>query len=360
MVSDALEKAINGEELKPPDIARLFEHDVWELGMVADSIRRRIFGDLTTFVVNVILNYTNVCVVACRFCAFYRPRGHPEAYTLSVDDAVKFVAEADRVLNGVRQVLVQGGINPDLGIEYYEELFRGLKAKLPHVAIHGLSPIEVDYIARKHRMSYREVLERLREAGMDTLAGGGGEILVDDVRARIAPHKITAETWLRIMEVAHGLGIMSNATMMYGHVESVSDWAEHLYRILQLQLKTGGFLSFTAWNFEPGNSELSREVPYPLTSATLLKVVAVSRIVFRDRLKHIQSSWLTNGLEAAQLAMFFGANDFGGTLYGERVIPATGLRMPTLTRRGVVDLIKSIGLRPAERDNWYRVVKVWD
>jgi dehypoxanthine futalosine cyclase len=357
-MDQALEKALSGEELKPPDIERLLELNLWDLGMAADGLTRRLFGNVVTFIPNLILNYTNVCIVACKFCAFYRPLRHPEAYTMSIDQAVKLAAEVDSRF-GIRQILVQGGINPELDIEYYEGLFKALKDRLPHVAIHGLSPIEVDYLARRLRMSYREILERLRAAGMDTLAGGGGEILVDDIRRVIAPHKITAETWLRIMEEAHGLGIMSNATMMYGHVESKADWAEHLYRIMQLQRRTRGFLSFTAWNFEPGNSELTSKVPYPLTSATLLRVVAVARLVFKGELPNIQSSWLTNGLEAAQLTLKFGANDFGGTLYEERVIPATGLGKPTLTKDDVVGLIKAIGLRPAERDNWYRVVKIY-
>ncbi|MGC8570886.1 MAG: cyclic dehypoxanthinyl futalosine synthase [Caldivirga sp.] len=358
-MSQSLEKALSGEELKPPDIEELLELNLWDLGIAAGELTSRLFNGVVTFIPNLILNYTNVCTIACSFCAFYRPPKHPEAYTMSVDYAVKLVTEVDSAF-GIRQVLVQGGINPELGIEYYEELFRALKARLPHVAIHGLSPIEVDYLARKHRMSYREVLERLKAAGMDTLAGGGGEILVDRVRRIIAPHKISADTWLNIMEIAHGLGIMSNATMMYGHVESKADWAEHLYRIISLQRKTHGFLSFTAWNFEPGNSELTNKVPYPLTSATLLRVVAVARLVFKGELPNIQSSWLTNGLDAAQLALKFGANDFGGTLYEERVIPATGLGKPTFTRDYVASLIKSTGFKPAERDNWYRIVKVYD
>ncbi|ADN49684.1 cyclic dehypoxanthinyl futalosine synthase [Vulcanisaeta distributa] len=357
--SPVVEKAVYEERLDPHDIEELFRADLWELGSAAEYLTRKYFGNVVTFIPNMILNYTNVCVIACRFCAFYRLPGHPEAYTLSVEEAVRRVAAIDREF-GIRQVLVQGGINPELDIEYYEGLFKALKAKLPHVAIHGLSPIEVDYLARKHRMSYAEVLDRLRGAGMDTLAGGGGEILVDRVRRAIAPHKIDADTWLNIMETAHRMGIMSNATMMYGHVETMSDWAEHLYRIIELQRRTHGFLSFTAWNFEPGNSELTREVPYPLTSATLLRVVAVARLVFKNELPNIQSSWLTNGLEVAQLALKFGANDFGGTLYEERVIPATGLKMPILTRDTLINLIKGLGLTPAERDNWYRVIKVYN
>jgi len=357
-VEKALERALYGDELSITDIERLFDLDLWDLGMAAESLTRKYFGGVVTFISNMILNYTNVCVIACKFCAFYRPPRHPEAYTLTIEEAVKRVEYVDKAF-GIRQVLVQGGINPELGIEYYEELFKALKSRLPHIAIHGLSPIEVDYLARKHRMSYGEVLDRLRSAGMDTLAGGGGEILVDRVRREIAPSKLSADDWLLIMETAHRMGIMSNATMMYGHVETKHDWAEHLYRIIQLQRRTHGFLSFTAWNFEPGNSELTKAVPFPRTSATLLRIVAVARLVFRNELPHIQSSWLSNGLDAAQLALRFGANDFGGTLYEEKVIPATGLVMPTLTRERIVGIIHRLGFRAAERDNWYRITRYY-
>jgi dehypoxanthine futalosine cyclase len=357
--SPIVEKAIYEEQLSPRDIEELFKADLWELGSAAEYLTRKYFGNVVTFIPNMILNYTNVCIIACRFCAFYRLPGHPEAYTLSAEEALRRVMAIDREF-GIRQVLIQGGINPELDIEYYERLFKALKAKLPHVAIHGLSPIEIDYLARKHRMSYRETLDRLRESGMDTLAGGGGEILVDRVRKIIAPHKIDTDTWLNIMETAHKMGIMSNATMMYGHVETISDQAEHLYRIIELQRRTHGFLSFTAWNFEPGNSELTREVTYPLTSVTLLRMVAVARLVFKNILPNIQSSWLTNGLDVAQLTLKFGANDFGGTLYEERVIPATGLKMLVLTRDSIIGMIKDLGLIPAERDNWYKIVKVYN
>jgi dehypoxanthine futalosine cyclase len=355
---DVVERALSGERLDAGDIEELFGEDLWTLGRAAGRLTRSLFGNRVTFISNMILNYTNVCTIACRFCAFYRPPGHPEAYVRSPEDVARAVARLDAV-HGLRQILVQGGINPELGIEYYEDLFRRLKVAAPHAAIHGLSPIEVDYLARKGRMGYREVLGRLRDAGMDTMAGGGGEILVDDVRRTIAPRKIDAGTWLRIMEIAHGMGVMTNATMMYGHVETVRDRAEHLYRIVELQRRTRGFLSFTAWNFEPGNSELTDEFPYPDTAATLLRVVAVSRLVFRDLLPNIQSSWLTNGLDAARMAILFGANDFGGTLLEEMVIPATGSEPARMDRGRIVDLIRSMGLRPAERDNWYRVIEYY-
>jgi len=337
------------------EIEELLRADLWELGRRAFAIRTKLYGDVTTFISNMILNYTNVCVVGCSFCAFYRPPRHPEAYTYSVEEAVKRVLEVD-ARYGIRQVLVQGGVNPEIGIEYFEELFRRIKERAPHIAIHALSPLEVDYLSRRERMSYREILERLKEAGMESMPGGGGEILVDEVRRAIAPKKISAETWLRIMEEAHNLGIPTSATMMYGHVESLRDVALHMRKIAELQAKTGGFMAFIAWNFEPGTSELGKKIPHPKTSATLLRMVAVARIVFRDLIPHIQTGWLTTGPETAQLAMYFGADDFGGTLYEEKVLEWKRAEAPIDRREDVIRLIRAAGFRPAERDNLYRVV----
>ncbi|MEL9990669.1 MAG: cyclic dehypoxanthinyl futalosine synthase [Thermoproteus sp.] len=341
--------------MKPSEILELLRMDLWELGRRAYEVRRRLYGDVTTYISNMILNYTNVCVVGCSFCAFYRPPRHPEAYTYDVETAVRKVLEVD-ARYGIRQVLVQGGVNPEIGLEYFEELFRRIKAKAPHIAIHALSPLEVEYLARRERMTYREVLERLKEAGMESMPGGGGEILVDDVRKVIAPKKIDSDTWLRIMEEAHKAGIPSSATMMYGHVESLSDIAMHMYKIVELQRKTGGFMAFIAWNFEPGTSELGRKIPHPKTSATLLRMVAAARIVFDGLIPHIQTGWLTTGPETAQLAMYFGADDFGGTLYEEKVLEWKRSEAPVDRREDVERIIRGAGFRPAERDNLYRVV----
>lgn len=335
------------------DIEMLLKEDLWALGRRAYEIRKRLYGNVATYISNMVLNYTNVCVVGCSFCAFYRPPGHREAYSYTVEEAVKRVLAVDAA-HGLRQVLIQGGVNPDIGIEYFEELFRTLKAKAPHIAIHALSPLEVEYLSRRERATYREVLERLKAAGMDTMPGGGGEILVDRVRRAIAPRKIDSATWLRIMEEAHKLGIYTSATMMYGHVETPSDIAEHMYKIAELQRRTGGFMAFIAWNFEPGTSELGRKIPHPKTSATLLRMVAVARIVFEGLIPHIQAGWLTTGPETAQLALYFGADDFGGTLYEEKVLEWKRAEAPIDRRADVVNIIKSAGFTPVERDNWYR------
>jgi dehypoxanthine futalosine cyclase len=340
------------------EIEKLLRLDLWTLGRRAYEIRQRLHRDVTTFISNMVLNYTNICVVGCSFCAFYRPPGHPEGYQYDVEKAVEKVAEVD-ARYGITQVLIQGGVNPEIGLEYFEELFRKLKNKLPHVAIHALSPLEVEYLSKRERSSYREVLERLKTAGMDSMPGGGGEILVDEVRKAISPGKIDSATWLRIMEEAHKVGVPTSATMMYGHVESLRDVATHLYKIAELQKKTGGFMAFIAWNFEPGTSELGKKIPYPKTSATLLRMVAVARIVFDRLIPHIQTGWLTTGPETAQLAMYFGADDFGGTLYEEKVLEWKRVEAPIDRREDVVKIIKSAGFKPAERDNRYNVIRYW-
>lgn len=340
-------------------IEEALRRDLWELGAEARKIRGELYGGIATFVSSMVLNYTNVCVVECEFCPFWRRRGDRDAYALSPEEAARRVLEVD-ARYGLRQVLVQGGINPEISIEYFEGLFKAVKAKAPHIAIHALSPLEVDYLARRERMSWREVLERLKEAGMDSMPGGGGEILVDKVRREISPKKIGAEIWLRIMEEAHKLDIPTSATMMYGHVEGEEDWAEHLRKIAELQGRTRGFTAFIAWNYEPQGNKLGERVKHPKTAATLLRIVAAARVVFTGDafIPHIQSSWLTNGPEAAELAMHFGADDFGGTLYEEKVLEEQRRASPMRTREDVVALIRRAGFTPAERDNWYRVVKI--
>ena len=330
------------------------------LGKIAHEVRLKICGNYGTFIVNAVLNYTNICEIKCKFCAFWRERRNPDAFTLSIDDVLRIVGEIDHLYGPLRQVLIQGGINPDISIEYLEDLFRRLKEKFPHIAIHGLSPLEVYYLSVRERMSIREVLERLREAGLDSMPGGGGEILVDNVRRVVSPRKIDSDTWIRVMEIAHELGIKTSATMMYGHIETVQEQAQHLRKILELQLKTGGFNAFIAWNFEPGNTQLGKIVRYPTGPITLLRIVATARLLFREKIPHIQSSWLTNGPDIAQISLLYGADDFGGTLYNEKVIPATGKQTPVLTREKVIKLIRDVGLIPAERDNWYSIVRVYD
>ena len=359
-ISDVLESALAGRrQLGLNDCVRLVRSDdVYSMGLVANVLRQRLFGDTITFINNIILNYTNVCVTYCKFCAFYRPPGHEESYTVPVEEIVRRVATS-REMFGITQVLIQGGHNPNLKLEYYEDAFKAIKNKCPEVGINGLSPSEIDMIAKVERSSTKEVLARLKVAGMDTFAGGGAEILEDSVKYEISQLKIKSHEWLRIMEEAHQLGFKSVATMMYGTVETEEDRARHIMKIAQLQEKTGGFMVFIPWSFEPNKTEMQAEgkIRYPSGGLSLLKMIAISRIMFYGLIDHIQSSWLTNGIGMAQLALNHGADDFGGTLIGEEVVSATGARSTELTSDRIIAAIKQAGFRVAERDNSYEIIK---
>jgi cyclic dehypoxanthinyl futalosine synthase len=359
-ISDVLESALAGRrQLGLNDCVRLVRSDdVYSMGLVANVLRQRLFGDTITFINNIILNYTNVCVTYCKFCAFYRPPGHEESYTVPVEEIVRRVATS-REMFGITQVLIQGGHNPNLKLEYYEDAFKAIKNKCPEVGINGLSPSEIDMIAKVERSSTKEVLARLKVAGMDTFAGGGAEILEDSVKDEISQLKIKSHEWLRIMEEAHQLGFKSVATMMYGTVETEEDRARHIMKIAQLQEKTGGFMVFIPWSFEPNKTEMQAEgkIRYPSGGLSLLKMIAISRIMFYGLIDHLQSSWLTNGIGMAQLALNHGADDFGGTLIGEEVVSATGARSTELTSDRIIAAIKHAGFRVAERDNSYEIIK---
>ena len=320
----------------------------------------RLYGNTFTFLNNIILKYTNVCVTYCKFCAFYRPPGHSEAYTVSLEEIVRRVL-VSREMFGITQILIQGGHNPNLRIEYYEEVFKAIKTKSPDIGIHGLSVSEIDMIAKVERSSTKEILGRLKEAGLDSLPGAGAEILDDDVKAEISPLKIKSQEWLRIMEQAHELDLKSSATMMYGTIETAEQRAQHIIKIAQLQEKTRGFMAFIPWSFEPNKTQIQSEglIRYPSGGLDLLKMIAVSRIMYYGLIDHLQSSWLTNGIGMAQLALTYGADDFGGTLIGEEVVSATGARSTELTAHKIIDAVKQIGFKIAERNNFYQTIKYY-
>jgi len=327
--------------------------DLLALGRAARHRSRRFHpGGLGTFVIDRNINYTNVCASGCRFCAFYRPPGHPEGYVLSPEEVFRRVEEA--VTMGATQVMLQGGLHPDLGLDYAVELVRGIKARFP-VEIHSFSPPEIQHLADLGGMSSREVLVVLREAGLDSLPGGGAEILSDRVRATLSPRKVTAGRWLEIMEEAHGLGMGTTATMMMGSIEGLEDRVEHLSRIRELQDRTGGFRAFILWTFQPGNTALggSKASVYDY-----LRTLAVARL-FLDNVPHLQGSWVTMGPEIGQLTLSFGANDLGSLMLEENVVRATGTSY-RLSRDEMVRLIRAAGLIPAQRDTRYRVIRVFD
>jgi cyclic dehypoxanthinyl futalosine synthase len=360
-LENTVDKILNNNNIEINDLIYLLKTpEIQRLGLIGNSLREHLYGKQVSFINNIILNYTNVCVTYCKFCAFYRPPGHEESYTVSKEEIIERIVFAKNNYD-IKQVLFQGGHNPKLNTEYFEDIFNTIRSKCPDVAIHGLSASEIDMIARVDRSSPRGVLERLHIAGLESLPGAGAEILVDEVKEIISPLKISSQTWLEIMETAHKIGIKSSATMMYGTVETIEQRARHIIKIAELQKKTRGFMAFIPWSFEPNKTEIQEigTVQYAMGGFELLKMISVSRVVFNGLIDHLQSSWLTNGIGMAQLAIFHGSDDFGGTLIGEEVVSATGARSTELLAKNIINAIKSMGFIPVERNNNYDLLKTY-
>ena len=360
-LEEVVDRILKSQDIRLNDVIFLLESsEIQRLGLIGNSIRENLYGNRVSFINNIILNYTNVCVTYCKFCAFYRPPGHEESYTVSKDEILERIIFAKAKYN-IKQVLFQGGHNPKLNTEYFEDIFNSIRAKCPDIAIHGLSASEVDMISKVDRCSSREVLDRLHIAGLESLPGAGAEILVDEVKEIISPLKISSQRWLDIMDTAHKLGIKSSATMMYGTVETIEQRARHILKIANLQNKTRGFMAFIPWSFEPNNTQIqeSGTVQYAMGGFELLKMISASRIIFNGIIDHLQSSWLTNGIGMAQLAIYHGSDDFGGTLIGEEVVSATGARSTELLAKNIIDSIKAMGYVPVERNNNYDTVRYY-
>ncbi len=331
--------------------------DLLELGSRADGIRKSRHPEgMVTFVVDRNINYTNVCINQCRFCAFYRDAGSPEAYILSEDELFKKIEETIE-LEGT-QILLQGGLHPDLGLDYYTALLKSIKARFD-INVHGFSPPEVCYLAKKHNLTIRETIRILKQAGLDSIPGGGAEILSDRVREVLSPKKIKSGEWLKVMEEAHGLGMRTTATMMFGSVEEPEDIIEHLDVTRSLQDRTGGFTAFIPWSFQPGNTELSAgagETPVrPATAVDYLRVLSLSRL-YLDNIENVQASWVTQGLKLAQVALRFGANDFGSTMIEENVVRAAGVSY-LVSKEDIVSAIKAAGFDAAQRNTYYNIIR---
>jgi cyclic dehypoxanthinyl futalosine synthase len=353
--------------LTPDQGLTLLEHGrLLDLGAAASAMRRRIVpGDEVTFIVDRNVNYTNVCVSGCRFCAFYRSDGARDAYVLTREQLAEKVAETI-ALEGTA-ILLQGGMHPDLGIEWYEGMLRDIKTDHPGIHVHGFGPPEIVHIAKVSDITTRDVLTRLRDAGLDSLPGGGAEILVDRVRSHVSPKKATSDQWLDVMREAHVLGISTTATMMFGSVETPAERIEHLRRLREVQdealaANRLGFRAFIPWSFQPGNTELALEegtaVGEPLVAASgwdYLKTLAVSRL-FLDSVRNVQASWVTQGAKVGQVALAFGSNDMGSTMIEENVVAAAGTRF-MLARDELVRLIRGAGYTPVQRDTLYREVR---
>ena len=347
--------------------------DLLDLGHMADDVRKSLHPEgIVTFIVDRNINYTNICINRCRFCAFWKDEGDPEAYLLSKNELFRKIEETINL--GGTQILIQGGLHPRLDITYYINLLHEIKSRF-NINIHGFSPPEICYIADRSHLTIRETLTLLKDAGLDSVPGGGAEILSDRVREIISPRKIKSGRWLKVMEEAHRLGMRTTATMMFGSIEKPEDIIEHLDAVRSLQDKTGGFTAFIPWSFQPGNTELSQQTKvirhklgkhsshitphasriYPATAVEYLRVLALSRL-YLDNIKNIQASWVTQGLKLAQVALRFGANDFGSTMIEENVVASTGVSY-RVSKEDIVKAIKDAGFRPAQRDTYYKIIR---
>ena len=326
------------------------DEDLLSLGTRADHVREQLHPDnMVTYVVDRNINYTNICSSGCRFCAFFRPDGHPEGYVISRETLADKIRETLDL--GGTQILLQGGMHPGLGLAYFEELLSFIKNTCP-IHIHGFSPPEIHFLARKEKCSVQETLSRLKSAGLDSIPGGGAEILVDRVRKKVSPNKCSTDQWLKVMETAHGQGLRTTATMMFGHVETEEERIEHLFRVRDLQDRTGGFTAFIPWTFQPDHTRLP--IPEKATSAEYLRMLAVSRLVL-DNVPNIQASWVTQGPKIAQVALKFGANDLGSTMIEENVVAAAGVSF-MLSREDMIRIIETAGYRAQQRDTFYNAI----
>ncbi len=324
--------------------------DFHELGRTAHGARMEKHAQpVVTYVVNRNINYSNVCVCGCRFCAFFRPPGHSESYVLSRQELCEKIEETLSL--GGTQILMQGGCHPDLPLSFYEEMLSFIKSKYP-IHLHAFSPPEIVFFSRLEGIGTGEVISRLRLAGLDSIPGGGAEILVDSVRRRVSPRKCSAAEWLGVMEEAHSQGLRTTATMMFGHEETPRDRLTHLFALRDLQDRTAGFTAFIPWAFQPQNTAIHRE---PETAVSYLRLLAISRLVL-DNFDNIQASWVTMGPKVAQLALFFGANDFGSTMIEENVVAAAGVRF-RLSVEEIRRIIESAGFQPRQRTMAYDLLK---
>jgi cyclic dehypoxanthinyl futalosine synthase len=352
-----LQKVWDGQRIDQTEALRLYHLPLEELGALADRRRQlakadaydRRGNEIVTYIVDRNINYTNVCNVYCKFCAFYRVEGDDDAYVITHDQIDQKIEET--IALGGTQILMQGGHHPKLTMQWYLDLLSHIKSRFPQINIHGFSPSEFIHFREVFQMSLEEIIAKFVAAGLGSIPGGGGEILVDRVRKRISPLKAMSDDWLSVMAVAHRLGLNSTATMMFGHVETVEERIEHLERVRRQQDETRGFTAFIAWTFQAENTKLRA----PAVGAhEYLRMQALSRI-YLDNIPNIQSSWVTQGLEIGQIALKYGANDLGSIMIEENVVSQAG----TTFRMGVLDmkrLILDLGYEPRQRDNWYQLV----
>ena len=356
---DALiEKVFAGERISAEDALELYRWPLEDLGVLANA-RRNLAkagaydgqgSEVVTYIVDRNINYTNVCNVYCKFCAFYRTEKDDDHYVLSFEQIDTKLDELSAV--GGVQILRQGGHHPKLPFTWYVDLLHHIRGKYPHINIHGFSPPEFQHFAETFRMPLREVITQFKEAGLGSIPGGGGEILVDRVRQKISPLKCNSDQWLEVMQIAHEVGLKSSATMMFGHVETIEDRIEHLQRVRDQQERSGGFTAFICWTFQPQHTVL--KVAHPTGVAEYLRTQALARI-FLDNIENVQSSWVTQGPGIGQVALKYGANDFGSVMMEENVVSSAGTTF-CLNAAQIESLIRDAGYEPRRRNNWYELL----
>jgi len=343
-------KILNGDRLTVNEALGLInEGEFYDLAFLANETRKRLHPEsVVTYVIDRNINYTDICISACKFCAFYKAPEEGSGTVISFDELGEKIKETQRL--GGTQILLQGGLHPDKPLTFYEEMLKFIKATGIH--IHGFSPPEIQHFSQLSGLPVGVVLIRLRQAGLDSIPGGGAEILSDRVRGILSPRKCTADEWIGVMEEAHNLGMRTTATMMFGHIETIEERMEHLKKIRDLQERTGGFTAFIPWPFQPDNTAFSN---LPKTSGySYLKMLALSRI-FLDNIPNVQSSWVTQGPKIAQISLFFGANDFGSTMIEENVVAAAGVSF-RLSEQEIRKLVKGAGFTPRQRTMDYSLV----
>jgi cyclic dehypoxanthinyl futalosine synthase len=353
-ISSILERAADGGRISAEEALLLYtEAPLHPLGEAADAVRRHRYPDgIVTYLIDRNINYTNVCVTACKFCAFYRAPKHAEGWSHPMEEILRRCGEAVEL--GATQVMLQGGHHPDYGVEYYENLFSSVRQAYPQLAIHSIGPSEILHMAKVSEVSIDEAVARIKAAGLDSIAGAGAEMLPDRPRQAIAPLKESGARWLEVMEVAHGQGVESTATMMMGTGETNAERIEHLRMIRDLQDRTGGFRSFIPWTYQPENNHLRGRTQ--ATSLEYLRLIAVARLFF-DNVAHLQASWLTTGKDVGQLALHLGVDDLGSIMLEENVISSAGARHRSNLLE-LVHMIRSADRIPAQRDTLYRRLRV--
>lgn len=357
MIEKIKEKVLEGERLTKEDgLFLMNSNNLIEIGKLANILKERKSGRYAFFNVNRHINLTNICVSRCKFCAFSRDKDDPDAYTMSVDDAVNSALSARHL--GITELHIVSGLHPDLPFDYYIEVISRLKEAIPEAHIQAFTAVEIFYFSKISGLSAKDVLLRLKEAGLGSLPGGGAEIFNHKIRESVCPNKASSDEWLDVMRTAHNIGLKSNATMLYGHIETVEDRIDHILKLRELQDETGGFQSFIPLPFHPKNTKLSH-LKKP-TAFENLKMLAVSRLLL-DNFPHIKAFWIMLGLKVAQISLFFGVDDLDGTVVEEKITHSAGAETDqSISKKELLSLISETGRIPVERDTLYNIIRVYD